>query len=217
MLNFCTVHKSSVSIKFIDFAHFKSTSAYKNISFPGSLTAISLNSADFFRVIELFIKANTATSDHSVYLNREMIKHMNKVEENILESLAWQSDSAMWTELSNVRINPSYTENTLFSYTAPLNDELYTHLSNNSMKSVTNNYNSNTGGGLLGAVVFSSNDLSPAKHPTITRVVCSNNSTQVRIGLMQAKIKALNLILFENFKGPVFKRNKKPYKANTSP
>uniref|UniRef100_A0A8C6UHX7 Retinoblastoma-like 1 (p107) n=1 Tax=Neogobius melanostomus TaxID=47308 RepID=A0A8C6UHX7_9GOBI len=44
------------------------------------------------KVIEVFIRAEEG-------LSRDMVKHLNSIEEQVLESRAWSSDSALWTAL----------------------------------------------------------------------------------------------------------------------
>ncbi|CEF65748.1 Retinoblastoma family protein [Strongyloides ratti] len=57
--------------------------------FPWSLRVTELQAINFSRIIELVIKAN----DH---LAREFVKHLNIIEEKILEELAWTKDSPIW-------------------------------------------------------------------------------------------------------------------------
>lgn len=57
--------------------------------FPWSLRVTELQAINFSRIIELVIKAN----DH---LAREFVKHLNIIEEKILEELAWTVDSPIW-------------------------------------------------------------------------------------------------------------------------
>lgn len=35
-------------------------------------------------------------------LSREVVKHLNQIEEKILESLAWQSDSPLWQTIDSL-------------------------------------------------------------------------------------------------------------------
>uniref|UniRef100_A0A0N5A556 EF-hand domain-containing protein n=1 Tax=Parastrongyloides trichosuri TaxID=131310 RepID=A0A0N5A556_PARTI len=57
--------------------------------FPWSLRVTELKAINFSRIIELVIKAN----DH---LAREFVKHLNIIEEKILEELAWTENSPIW-------------------------------------------------------------------------------------------------------------------------
>uniref|UniRef100_A0A8C3PHK9 Retinoblastoma-associated protein n=1 Tax=Calidris pygmaea TaxID=425635 RepID=A0A8C3PHK9_9CHAR len=62
------------------------TSAETDLSFPWILSVFDLKAFDFYKVIESFIKAEPS-------LTREMIKHLERCEHRIMESLAWQSVS----------------------------------------------------------------------------------------------------------------------------
>lgn len=44
------------------------------------------------QVIEVFIRSEEG-------LSRDMVKHLNAIEEQVLESRAWASDSALWSAL----------------------------------------------------------------------------------------------------------------------
>ena len=84
--------------------------------FPWSLSQVNLKAYDFFRIIELFIKAATLTSStagtnnhslpsKSILLDREIIKYLSSLEELVLESLAWQQDSPMWSHLNVLKVD----------------------------------------------------------------------------------------------------------------
>ncbi|XP_064413824.1 retinoblastoma-associated protein isoform X2 [Latimeria chalumnae] len=60
-----------------------------DLSFPWILNVFDLRAFDFYKVIESFIKAEPS-------LTREMIKHLERCEHRIMESLAWQSDSPLF-------------------------------------------------------------------------------------------------------------------------
>uniref|UniRef100_H2YMF2 Uncharacterized protein n=1 Tax=Ciona savignyi TaxID=51511 RepID=H2YMF2_CIOSA len=62
--------------------------------FPWALTALNLSPYYFYKVIELVIRAEDSLWGHC-------IKHLNHIEERILEALAWQSDSTLWQVLGN--------------------------------------------------------------------------------------------------------------------
>ncbi|CAK9297655.1 unnamed protein product [Gordionus sp. m RMFG-2023] len=55
---------------------------------------LGLSAYAFYRVIELCIRAQDK-------LSREMVKHLNKIEEGILESVVWHNDSLLWGILKN--------------------------------------------------------------------------------------------------------------------
>ncbi|VDK68207.1 unnamed protein product [Onchocerca ochengi] len=66
---------------------------YESIrEFPWSLEIMRLPSIHFYKVIELIIRADSS-------LSREMVKHLNKVEERVLEEFAWSLDSPLWPSL----------------------------------------------------------------------------------------------------------------------
>ncbi|EJW73663.1 hypothetical protein WUBG_15426, partial [Wuchereria bancrofti] len=60
--------------------------------FPWSLEIMRLPAIHFYKVIELIIRADSS-------LSREMVKHLNKVEERVLEEFAWSLDSPLWPSL----------------------------------------------------------------------------------------------------------------------
>lgn len=60
-----------------------------DLSFPWILNVLNLKAFDFYKVIESFIKAEAN-------LTREMIKHLERCEHQIMESLAWLSDSPLF-------------------------------------------------------------------------------------------------------------------------
>uniref|UniRef100_A0A2R8MCF3 Retinoblastoma-associated protein n=1 Tax=Callithrix jacchus TaxID=9483 RepID=A0A2R8MCF3_CALJA len=60
-----------------------------DLSFPWILNVLNLKAFDFYKVIESFIKAEGN-------LTREMIKHLERCEHRIMESLAWHSDSPLF-------------------------------------------------------------------------------------------------------------------------
>uniref|UniRef100_A0A8D0L7Z6 Retinoblastoma-associated protein n=1 Tax=Sphenodon punctatus TaxID=8508 RepID=A0A8D0L7Z6_SPHPU len=63
-----------------------------DLSFPWILNVLDLKAFDFYKVIESFIKAEPS-------LTREMIKHLERCEHRIMESLAWQSDSPLFDHI----------------------------------------------------------------------------------------------------------------------
>ncbi|XP_062422987.1 retinoblastoma-associated protein isoform X1 [Rhea pennata] len=65
------------------------TTAETDLSFPWILNVFDLKAFDFYKVIESFIKAEPS-------LTRDMIKHLERCEHRIMESLAWQSDSPLF-------------------------------------------------------------------------------------------------------------------------
>ncbi|XP_044745960.1 retinoblastoma-like protein 1 isoform X2 [Coccinella septempunctata] len=57
--------------------------------FPWILTALDIDACDFVKIIELIVRSKDP-------FHRDTIKHLNKIEETILESLAWKSTSNLW-------------------------------------------------------------------------------------------------------------------------
>ncbi|KAM8945912.1 retinoblastoma-like protein 2 [Pelodytes ibericus] len=61
-------------------------------NFPQIIIMFNLAPYDFYKVIEVFIKAEDG-------LCREMVKHLKHIEEQVLESMAWTTDSALWEKI----------------------------------------------------------------------------------------------------------------------
>ncbi|XP_041639916.1 retinoblastoma-like protein 1 [Cheilinus undulatus] len=61
-------------------------------TFPWIIRIFKLTPFYFFKVIEVFIRSEEG-------LSRDMVKHLNSIEEQVLESLAWSADSALWSAL----------------------------------------------------------------------------------------------------------------------
>ncbi|XP_018093929.1 retinoblastoma-like protein 1 isoform X3 [Xenopus laevis] len=72
-------------------------------TFPWTIEVIKLSSFYFYKVIEVFIRSEDG-------LSRDMVKHLNTIEEQILESRAWTSDSVLWVHLDAVDDVPSCEE-----------------------------------------------------------------------------------------------------------
>ncbi|KAA0712741.1 Retinoblastoma-like protein 1 107 kDa retinoblastoma-associated protein [Triplophysa tibetana] len=63
-------------------------------TFPWILEIFKIPPFYFYKVIEVFIRSEEG-------LSRDMVKHLNGIEEQVLESKAWTRDSALWNALSN--------------------------------------------------------------------------------------------------------------------
>uniref|UniRef100_A0A9J8CIF7 Retinoblastoma-like protein 1 n=1 Tax=Cyprinus carpio carpio TaxID=630221 RepID=A0A9J8CIF7_CYPCA len=63
-------------------------------TFPWILEIFQIPPFYFYKVIEVFIRSEEG-------LSRDMVKHLNSIEEQVLESKAWTRDSALWTALNN--------------------------------------------------------------------------------------------------------------------
>uniref|UniRef100_A0A3P8RLF2 Retinoblastoma-like protein 1 n=1 Tax=Amphiprion percula TaxID=161767 RepID=A0A3P8RLF2_AMPPE len=61
-------------------------------TFPWIISVFKLAPFYFFKVIEVFIRSEEG-------LSRDMVKHLNSIEEQVLESRAWTADSALWSTL----------------------------------------------------------------------------------------------------------------------
>lgn len=64
--------------------------------FPNVLETFGLPAYHFYKVIEVLVRSEQG-------LFREVVKHLNQVEEQVLESLAWISDSPLWESLRGVK------------------------------------------------------------------------------------------------------------------
>ncbi|XP_012256845.1 retinoblastoma-like protein 1 isoform X2 [Athalia rosae] len=58
-------------------------------SFPWILNALNLEPYYFYKVIEIIVRSEDQ-------LSRDIVKHLNYIEEKILETLAWKSESPLW-------------------------------------------------------------------------------------------------------------------------
>ncbi|XP_071629197.1 retinoblastoma-like protein 1 [Temnothorax longispinosus] len=63
--------------------------------FPWILKALNLDAYYFYKVIEIIVRAKDQ-------LSLDVVKHLNQIEEKILESLAWQSDSPLWQTIESL-------------------------------------------------------------------------------------------------------------------
>nr|CAD7444289.1 unnamed protein product [Timema bartmani] len=62
--------------------------------FPWILEALNLEPYYFYKVIEIIVRVEDQ-------LSRDMVKHLNLIEEQILEALAWRSDSPLWESIKS--------------------------------------------------------------------------------------------------------------------
>ncbi|XP_051751948.1 retinoblastoma-like protein 1 [Ctenopharyngodon idella] len=62
-------------------------------TFPWILEIFQIQPFYFYKVIEVFIRSEEG-------LSRDMVKHLNSIEEQVLESKAWTRDSALWNALN---------------------------------------------------------------------------------------------------------------------
>uniref|UniRef100_A0A3B4XRW9 Retinoblastoma-like protein 2 n=1 Tax=Seriola lalandi dorsalis TaxID=1841481 RepID=A0A3B4XRW9_SERLL len=64
--------------------------------FPNVITIFQLPAYHFYKVIEVLVRSEQG-------LFREVVKHLNQVEEQVLESLAWSRDSPLWESLRGAK------------------------------------------------------------------------------------------------------------------
>ncbi|XP_052400057.1 retinoblastoma-like protein 2 isoform X1 [Carassius gibelio] len=64
--------------------------------FPRVLQIFDLPAYHFYKVIELLVRAEEG-------LFREVVKHLNHVEEQVLESLAWKGNSPLWESIREAK------------------------------------------------------------------------------------------------------------------
>uniref|UniRef100_UPI0037E87ECD retinoblastoma-like protein 2 isoform X1 n=1 Tax=Semicossyphus pulcher TaxID=241346 RepID=UPI0037E87ECD len=64
--------------------------------FPNLITIFQLPAYHFYKVIEVLVRSEQG-------LFREVVKHLNQVEEQVLESLAWTRDSPLWESLRGAK------------------------------------------------------------------------------------------------------------------
>ncbi|XP_044154128.1 retinoblastoma-like protein 1 isoform X1 [Bufo gargarizans] len=57
--------------------------------FPWTIEVLNLSPFNFYKVIEVFIRSEDG-------LSRDMVKHLNSIEEQILEERAWTNNSVLW-------------------------------------------------------------------------------------------------------------------------
>lgn len=72
-----------------------------SFKFPRVLQIFKLSAFHFYKIIELVVQAVVDK------LSRDVIKHLNAVEEEVLESLVWTSDSPLWDQLSKTPVPAS--------------------------------------------------------------------------------------------------------------
>uniref|UniRef100_A0A7E4UQI1 CULLIN_2 domain-containing protein n=1 Tax=Panagrellus redivivus TaxID=6233 RepID=A0A7E4UQI1_PANRE len=71
--------------------------------FPWSTQLVGIPCITFFKIIEPVIRCDAD-------LSRDMLKHLSRVEERVLEEMAWSSDSPLWKTLSPENPFPAYEE-----------------------------------------------------------------------------------------------------------
>ncbi|GFS21266.1 retinoblastoma-like protein 1 [Elysia marginata] len=77
-------------------------------TFPWIVDIFEFSSYQFYKVIEIIIRAEKG-------LSRDVVKHLNHIEESILESYAWKSDSPLWDSIKESSV-PTCEEVTPLSH-----------------------------------------------------------------------------------------------------
>ncbi|XP_050674700.1 retinoblastoma-like protein 2 isoform X2 [Leptidea sinapis] len=108
-----------------------------SLRFPRVLQIFGLSAFHFYKIIELVVKAIVDK------LSRDVIKHLNAVEEQVLESLVWKSDSPLWDQLLRSPVPPSSkvyvhdspnAKNTIDRYITPMADQAKKQLFKDNVK-----------------------------------------------------------------------------------
>ncbi|XP_014816674.1 PREDICTED: retinoblastoma-like protein 1 [Calidris pugnax] len=108
-------------------------------TFPWIIEVLDLRPFYFYKVIEVLIRSEEG-------LSRDMVKHLNSIEEQILESLAWTRDSALWNALQASENKVPTCEEVIFP----------------------NNFEASNGGSGLGHLSIM--PISPIIHPRVKEV-----------------------------------------------
>ncbi|XP_048483799.1 retinoblastoma-like protein 1 [Plutella xylostella] len=75
-----------------------------SMRFPRVLQVFGLSAFHFYKIIELVVQAVVEK------MSRDIIKHLNAIEEEVLEALVWTSDSPLWERLGSPPAVPASTE-----------------------------------------------------------------------------------------------------------
>ncbi|XP_054719521.1 retinoblastoma-like protein 1 [Uloborus diversus] len=118
-------------------------------SFPWVLQIFNLQPYLFYKVIELIIRAEDG-------LSRDVVKHLNHIEEQILESLAWKPESLLWSSIESSGLNVPSCEDV--SLPRPPNTSM-----------------------TLASQLVSS----PLAHPSVRRVTSERKNAQSPVGLSE--------------------------------
>ncbi|XP_010210881.1 PREDICTED: retinoblastoma-like protein 1 [Tinamus guttatus] len=108
-------------------------------TFPWIIEVLDLKPFYFYKVIEVLIRSEEG-------LSRDMVKHLNSIEEQILESLAWTRESALWNALQASENKVPTCEEVIFP----------------------SNFEASNGGGGLGHLPMM--PISPIIHPRVKEV-----------------------------------------------
>jgi retinoblastoma-like protein 1 len=83
------------------------------MTFPAVLEPAGITAFDLSKVIEYFVR-------HEDTLPRELKRHLNSIEERLLESMAWEKGSSMYTSLIFARPNLTAEINRLCLLAEPM-------------------------------------------------------------------------------------------------
>ncbi|XP_048956312.1 retinoblastoma-like protein 1 isoform X6 [Canis lupus dingo] len=114
-------------------------------TFPWIIEVLNLRPFYFYKVIEVVIRSEEG-------LSRDMVKHLNSIEEQILESLAWSHDSALWEALQASANKVPTCEEVIFP----------------------NNFETGNGGNVQGHLPMM--PMSPLMHPRVKEVRTDSGS-----------------------------------------
>ncbi|KAM9682918.1 retinoblastoma-like protein 1 isoform 2-T2 [Dama dama] len=114
-------------------------------TFPWIIEVLNLRPFYFYKVIEVVIRSEEG-------LSRDMVKHLNSIEEQILESLAWSHDSALWEALQASANRVPTCEEVIFP----------------------NNFETGSGGNVQGHLPMM--PVSPLMHPRVKEVRTDSGS-----------------------------------------
>ncbi|XP_003411584.1 retinoblastoma-like protein 1 [Loxodonta africana] len=114
-------------------------------TFPWIIEVLNLQPFYFYKVIEVVIRSEEG-------LSRDMVKHLNSIEEQILESLAWSHDSALWEALQASANKVPTCEEVIFP----------------------NNFETGNGGSVQGHLPMM--PMSPIMHPRVKEVRTDSGS-----------------------------------------
>ncbi len=143
--------------------------------FPWILTAFSLHAYGLSKIIELFIR-----SDDS--LSRDVIKHLNSIEKQILESYAWKTDSPLWNVLREAGNHVPVFDEVVWIFSSSDIPRIHVFHVKICLSSSSLNQSANSSDLIINLTPnpvtlhasSSSCTNSPVKHPAITRVVCAS-------------------------------------------
>ncbi|XP_065610288.1 retinoblastoma-like protein 1 isoform X1 [Cyrtonyx montezumae] len=151
-------------------------------TFPWIIEVLDLRPFYFYKVIEVLIRSEEG-------LSRDMVKHLNSIEEQILESLAWTRDSALWSALQASENRVPTCEEVIFP----------------------NNFEASNGGSGLGHLPMM--PISPIVHPRVKEV-----RTDLSGSLRRVDMQSLSPIsVHERYSSPVAGSAKRRLFGDDSP